>query len=73
MIKPWMFEFWQAPAVAGEVTPATAVFDNGIAFWNRLDALGFEGISFSERHFGVSNSPSPGLRIRRAQFCGTPR
>ena len=61
MIKPWMFEFLQAPAATGEA--ATAVFDNGIALWKRLDTLGFEGIFFSEHHFGVSYSPSPNLLI----------
>ena len=61
MIKPWMFEFLQAPAATGEA--ATAVFDNGIALWKRLDALGLEGIFFSEHHFGVSYSPSPNLLI----------
>ena len=61
MIKPWMFEFLQAPAAEGQA--ATAVFDNGLALWKRLDALGFEGIFFSEHHFGVSFSPSPNLLI----------
>jgi alkanesulfonate monooxygenase SsuD/methylene tetrahydromethanopterin reductase-like flavin-dependent oxidoreductase (luciferase family) len=61
MIKSWMFEFLQAPANTGEA--ATAVFDNGIALWKRLDTLGFEGIFFSEHHFGVSYSPSPNLLI----------
>ena len=56
-----MFEFLQAPAATGEA--ATAVFDNGIALWKRLDTLGFEGIFFSEHHFGVSYSPSPNLLI----------
>jgi len=61
VIKPWMFEFLQAPAATGEA--ATAVFDNGIALWKRLDTFGFEGIFFSEHHFGVSYSPSPNLLI----------
>ena len=61
MIKPWMFEFLQAPAATGAA--ATAVFDNGISLWKRLDTLGLEGIFFSEHHFGVSYSPSPNLLI----------
>jgi len=61
VIKPWMFEFLQAPATTGD--GATAVFDNGIALWKRLDTLGLEGIFFSEHHFGVSYSPSPNLLI----------
>jgi alkanesulfonate monooxygenase SsuD/methylene tetrahydromethanopterin reductase-like flavin-dependent oxidoreductase (luciferase family) len=66
MIKPWMFEFLHAPpAENGEVAPqiARAVFEKGIALWRRLDMLGFEGIFFSEHHFGLSYSPSPNLLI----------
>ncbi len=66
MIKPWIFEFLYVPLdQGGEVAreTATAVFDKGIALWQRLDALGFEGIFFSEHHFGLSYSPSPNLLI----------
>ena len=66
MIKPWMFEFLHAPSTqGGEVSPqtASAVFDHGIALWKRLDTLDFEGIFFSEHHFGLSYSPSPNLLI----------
>src|ERR1700741_2870333 len=66
MIKPWIFEFLYAPGAMGEeVAPgdARAVFDNGIALWKRMEALGFEGIFFSEHHFGLSYSPSPNLLI----------
>lgn len=66
MIKPWIFEFLYAPGAPGEdVAPqaATAVFDAGVALWQRMDKLGFEGIFFSEHHFGLSYSPSPNLLI----------
>jgi alkanesulfonate monooxygenase SsuD/methylene tetrahydromethanopterin reductase-like flavin-dependent oxidoreductase (luciferase family) len=66
MIKPWIFEFLYAPGAQGEeVTPqaATAVFDKGVALWQRIEKLGFEGILFSEHHFGLSYSPSPNLLI----------
>ena len=66
MIKPWIFEFLYAPGALGEkVVPETAaaVFDRGIALWQRMDLLGFEGIFFSEHHFGLSYSPSPNLLI----------
>ena len=66
MIKPWIFEFLHAPpAEGGEVAAriAKAVFDKGLALWKRLDALDFEGIFFSEHHFGISYSPSPNLLI----------
>ncbi len=66
MIKPWIFEFLYAPDAEGQaIAPeaATAVFDKGIALWQRMEALGFEGIFFSEHHFGLSYSPSPNLLI----------
>ena len=44
------------------IKPST-VFEKGIALWKRLDELGFEGIFFSEHHFGLSYSPSPNLLI----------
>jgi alkanesulfonate monooxygenase SsuD/methylene tetrahydromethanopterin reductase-like flavin-dependent oxidoreductase (luciferase family) len=61
-IKPWIFEFLYAHSDQGGEAP-TAVFDKGIALWQRLDELGFEGIFFSEHHFGLSYSPSPNLLI----------
>ena len=66
MIRPWIFEFLYAPGGPGEdVAPevATAVFDAGVAHWQQIDKLGFEGILFSEHHFGLSYSPSPNLLI----------
>ena len=66
MIKPCTFEFLRAPpAQHGEIAPQTgnAVFAKGIALWERLDTLDFEGIFFSEHHFGLSYSPSPNLLI----------
>jgi len=72
MIKPWIFEFLYAPDAQGEeIAPqaATAVFDQGVALWQRMDALGFEGIFFSEHHFGLSYSPSPNLLIAAVARC----
>src|SRR5512145_315758 len=66
MIRPWIFEFLYAPGGSGEdVAPevATAVFDAGVAHWQHIERLGFEGIFFSEHHFGLSYSPSPNLLI----------
>ncbi|MEH2623014.1 alkanesulfonate monooxygenase SsuD/methylene tetrahydromethanopterin reductase-like flavin-dependent oxidoreductase (luciferase family) [Bradyrhizobium sp. AZCC 1719] len=66
MIKPWIFEFMQAPNLSdGETLPSTvtAVFDEGYAHWLEVEKLGFEGIFFSEHHFGQSYSPSPNLLI----------
>jgi alkanesulfonate monooxygenase SsuD/methylene tetrahydromethanopterin reductase-like flavin-dependent oxidoreductase (luciferase family) len=72
MIKPWVFEFLYAPGALGEeVAPqtATAVFDAGVALWQRIDQLGYEGIFFSEHHFGLSYSPSPNLLIAAIARC----
>lgn len=66
MIKPWIFEFMQAPTpINGEALPGTvtAAFNEGYAFWLDAERLGFEGIFFSEHHFGHSLSPSPNLLI----------
>src|SRR5215475_8363327 len=65
MIKPWIFEFLYAPGHDGDAgrQAATATFDKGIELWARMDALDFEGIFFSEHHFGLSYSPSPNLLI----------
>src|SRR5215468_7204968 len=66
MIRPWIFEFLYAPGGLGEdVAPevATAVFDAGVTHWRHIETLGFEGIFFSEHHFGLSYSPSPNLLI----------
>ena len=62
MIKPWIFEFLQAPApsdgssLSGAVT---AAFNEAHAFWLDAERQNFEGIFFSEHHFGLSLSPSP--------------
>ena len=66
MIRPWIFEFLYAPGGPGEdVAPeiATAVFDAAVTHWQHIERLGFEGIFFSEHHFGLSYSPSPNLLI----------
>ncbi|MBR0829983.1 LLM class flavin-dependent oxidoreductase [Bradyrhizobium manausense] len=66
MIKPWIFEFMQAPTPSDEeALPGTVntAFNEGYAFWLEAERLGFEGIFFSEHHFGHSLSPSPNLLI----------
>lgn len=66
MINPWIFEFMQVPNMDSAVRSSaavTAVFDEGFRIWLRLERLGFEGIFFSEHHFGLSYSPSPNLLL----------
>jgi len=66
MIKPWVFEF--LPELGGsslEPDPrdVATLFTRYLDLWVRDEALGFEGIFFSEHHFGRSYSPSPNLLI----------
>ena len=68
MIKPWVFEFFFAPGEHGrpvDSSPAAehAHFQRYLALWERAEPLGFEGIFFSEHHFGRAFSPSPNLLI----------
>jgi len=66
MIKPWLFEFFpELTQPVGEPAAADVrgYFDRYLRLWTRDEALGFEGIFFSEHHFGRSFSPSPHLLI----------
>src|SRR5436309_1947959 len=66
MIKPWLFEFFHAVHdPVGRDDPATVHerFRQYFDLWVDDDALGFEGIFFSEHHFGPAYSPSPNLLI----------
>jgi alkanesulfonate monooxygenase SsuD/methylene tetrahydromethanopterin reductase-like flavin-dependent oxidoreductase (luciferase family) len=66
MIKPWVFEF--VPELGGpniEPNPddMAKLFAPYFDLWARDETLGFEGIFFSEHHFGRSYSPSSNLLI----------
>jgi len=66
MIKPWLFEFLPelgGPSVEPNPRDVAALFARYLDLWVRDEALGFEGIFFSEHHFGRSYSPSPNLLI----------
>src|SRR5215470_4023276 len=66
MIKPWLFEFLPelgSPSTEPNAADVTALFLRYLDLWVRDEALGFEGIFFSEHHFGRSYSPSPNLLI----------
>lgn len=69
MIKPWVFEFFpELTDASGKADPAavTKHFQAYLDLWARDEALGFEGIFFSEHHFGNAYSPSPNLLIAAA-------
>lgn len=66
MIKPWVFEF--LPELGGPNTEpnprdVTTLFARYLDLWAHDEMLGFEGIFFSEHHFGRSYSASPNLLI----------
>ena len=66
MINPWVFEFFPAPHDPGATDdPAcsAAYFAAYLDLWPRAEPLGYEGIFFSEHHFGMAYSPSPNLLI----------
>lgn len=66
MIKPWLFEFLPelgGPNVEPDPRDVAALIARYLDLWVRDEALGFEGIFFSEHHFGRSYSPSPNLLI----------
>jgi len=66
MIKPWIFEFFAAPRdLADHFDPQASqrYFDAYLDLWASAEPAGFEGIFFSEHHFGVAYSPSPNLLI----------
>jgi alkanesulfonate monooxygenase SsuD/methylene tetrahydromethanopterin reductase-like flavin-dependent oxidoreductase (luciferase family) len=66
VIKPWVFEFLPelgSPSVEPDPRDVSALFARYLDLWVRDEALGFEGIFFSEHHFGRSYSPSPHLLI----------
>ncbi|MGZ4722960.1 MAG: LLM class flavin-dependent oxidoreductase [Ilumatobacteraceae bacterium] len=66
MIKPWLFEFFHQPVDVAARADPQAVHDHFrwyVDLWTRADARAFEGIFFSEHHFGAAYSPSPNLLI----------
>jgi alkanesulfonate monooxygenase SsuD/methylene tetrahydromethanopterin reductase-like flavin-dependent oxidoreductase (luciferase family) len=66
MIKPWIFEFFATPdKLAERFDPAESqrYFNAYLDLWASAEPAGFEGIFFSEHHFGASYSPSPNLLI----------
>jgi alkanesulfonate monooxygenase SsuD/methylene tetrahydromethanopterin reductase-like flavin-dependent oxidoreductase (luciferase family) len=66
MIKPWLFEFLPelgGPSTEPDPRDVTKLFARYLDLWVHDEALGFEGIFFSEHHFGRSYSASPNLLI----------
>jgi alkanesulfonate monooxygenase SsuD/methylene tetrahydromethanopterin reductase-like flavin-dependent oxidoreductase (luciferase family) len=66
VIKSWLFEFFHQPLDAETRADPQAVHDHFrwyLELWTRADTRNFEGIFFSEHHFGAAYSPSPNLLL----------
>lgn len=65
MIKSWVFEFFFSLREGGEAKTEAVKqrFDQYLGLWTHDEALGFDGIIFSEHHFGPGYSPSPNLLV----------
>ena len=66
MIKPWIFEFFAAPRDLDghfDRQASQRYFDAYLDLWASAEPAGFEGIFFSEHHFGAAYSPAPNLLI----------
>jgi len=66
MIKSWVFEFFATPhALLERFDPSESqrYFNAYLDLWASAEPAGFDGIFFSEHHFGASYSPSPNLLI----------
>jgi alkanesulfonate monooxygenase SsuD/methylene tetrahydromethanopterin reductase-like flavin-dependent oxidoreductase (luciferase family) len=66
MIRPWIFEFFPElgdQAHEPESQHVNRYFERYLDLWTQAEKRGFEGIFFSEHHFGGSFSASPNLLI----------
>jgi alkanesulfonate monooxygenase SsuD/methylene tetrahydromethanopterin reductase-like flavin-dependent oxidoreductase (luciferase family) len=66
VIRTWIFEFFPPPAGLAERFDAVASqchFDAYLDLWASAEPAGFDGIFFSEHHFGAGYSPAPHLLI----------
>ena len=66
MLRTWVFEF--LPELTDQAATASRqsvseYIQQYLSLWERDEALGFDGIFFSEHHFGGSFSSSPNLLI----------
>jgi alkanesulfonate monooxygenase SsuD/methylene tetrahydromethanopterin reductase-like flavin-dependent oxidoreductase (luciferase family) len=66
VIKSWIFEFFATPhELAQHFDPVASqrFFDAYLELWTLAECVGFDGIFFSEHHFGAGYSPAPHLLI----------
>ena len=62
MIKSWIFELPANDAQLERPAPGSA-YDWFFRFWDRVEALNFEGIFLSEHHLPWGLNPSPNLLL----------
>ena len=66
MIRSWIFEFFAAPPALADLFDPEAsqnYYNAYLDLWASAEPAGFDGIFFSEHHFGASYSPAPHLLI----------
>jgi alkanesulfonate monooxygenase SsuD/methylene tetrahydromethanopterin reductase-like flavin-dependent oxidoreductase (luciferase family) len=65
MIKSWIFEFFPGPSDDQPFDPIRSQrhFNAYLDLWPSAESAGFDGIFFSEHHFGGGYSPAPHLLI----------
>jgi alkanesulfonate monooxygenase SsuD/methylene tetrahydromethanopterin reductase-like flavin-dependent oxidoreductase (luciferase family) len=63
MIKSWIFEFFGPPAQPATPEASQRHFNSYLDLWTSAECVGFDGIFFSEHHFGAGYSPAPHLLI----------
>lgn len=63
MIKSWLFDLPPVDLGGEPPAPGGTIFDKTLRLWDRVEALGFEGIMLSEHHWPISLSPSPNLML----------
>ncbi|HTL65650.1 MAG TPA: LLM class flavin-dependent oxidoreductase [Pseudolabrys sp.] len=66
MLRTWVFEFLPELTDQSSPVPPKTISEyicRYLSLWERDEALGFDGIFFSEHHFGDSYSSSPNLLI----------
>ncbi len=65
MIKSWIFEFFPGLPEGELFDPAASQrhFNDYLDLWASAECAGFDGIFFSEHHFGGGYSPAPHLLI----------
>jgi alkanesulfonate monooxygenase SsuD/methylene tetrahydromethanopterin reductase-like flavin-dependent oxidoreductase (luciferase family) len=66
VINTWLFEFFHSlrdPVAAADPAKVQEHFRWYLDLWTQAEARGFDGIFFSEHHFGAGYSPSPNLLV----------